>query len=173
MRKQLLLPPRWGKVGMGVKCRQITWHRTVQSHLVQGCLTPAGVLTGVLGRMENGVRSGEFFGQGRGLLLAQLYQPGGNCGQGGNAEAQYQLGKMYEQGQGIASRDYSQAFGWYQKAAEQGNAKAQYALGVLYQTGRGIEKNNDNANLWFQRADEKGSLPAWGALEKIKHFSLK
>ena len=87
----------------------------------------------------------------------------------GNAEAQFQLGKMCEQGQGISSPDHLKAFNWYQEAAQKGNPKAQYALGVLYKTGLGVEKNNENASRWFHRADEKGSLPAWGALEKMKY----
>jgi TPR repeat protein len=39
--------------------------------------------------------------------------------------------------------------------------------------GWGIEKNIEHASLWFHRAAEKGSLSAWGALEKIKYFSSK
>jgi TPR repeat protein len=39
--------------------------------------------------------------------------------------------------------------------------------------GLGIEKNNEEATLWFHRAAEQGSLPAWGALKKIKYFSPK
>ena len=45
----------------------------------------------------------------------------------GDAEAQFELGGMYEEGSGI-SKDDAQAVQWYQKAAEQGHAEALDAL---------------------------------------------
>lgn len=53
---------------------------------------------------------------------------------GGNAHAQFHLGVMYYEGEGVP-KDYSQAGDWYRKAAEQGYAEAQLALGVMYQYG--------------------------------------
>ena len=49
----------------------------------------------------------------------------------GDAVAQYNLGVMYAQGQGVP-QDYKTAVKWYRLAAEQGNADAQYNLGVMY-----------------------------------------
>ena len=49
----------------------------------------------------------------------------------GFAEAQFYLGWMYAEGQGVAE-DYKQAAKWYRQAAEQGHAKAQNNLGVRY-----------------------------------------
>jgi hypothetical protein len=46
----------------------------------------------------------------------------------GNASAQFNLGVMYAEGQGVP-QDYKQAEKWYTKAAEQGNASAQSNLG--------------------------------------------
>jgi TPR repeat protein len=43
----------------------------------------------------------------------------------GNAEAQYNLGLMYEQGRGVQQDDVK-AVKWFQKAAYQGDAIAQY-----------------------------------------------
>ena len=48
----------------------------------------------------------------------------------GNADAQFNLGVMYDTGQGVR-QDYAQAVQWYRKAAEQGLADAQYNLGVM------------------------------------------
>ena len=45
------------------------------------------------------------------------------------AEAQYNLGVCYDNGQGVA-KDYAEAVKWYRKAAEQNHAQAQYNLGV-------------------------------------------
>ena len=49
----------------------------------------------------------------------------------GNATAQYYLGKMYYNGEGV-SKDYAIAVEWYRKSAEQGNADAQCSLGYMY-----------------------------------------
>ncbi|NDF51679.1 MAG: sel1 repeat family protein, partial [Betaproteobacteria bacterium] len=57
--------------------------------------------------------------------------------QKGEAQAQYNLGVMYEKGQGVA-QDYKEAVLWYQMAAQQGNANAQHNLGVMYRNGQGV-----------------------------------
>lgn len=45
----------------------------------------------------------------------------------GNADAQYYLGVMYDNGNGV-QQDRAQAVGWYRKAAELGHVGAQYNL---------------------------------------------
>jgi hypothetical protein len=65
----------------------------------------------------------------------------------GDAEAQFKLGLMYVNGQGVP-QDYAQAVGWYRKAAEQGYAAAQYNLGRMYETGRGVPRDDVEAHLW-------------------------
>ena len=42
----------------------------------------------------------------------------------GVAEAQFNLGMMYDSGQGVR-QDYAEAFRWYRKAADQGYTEAQ------------------------------------------------
>ncbi|MGL5225819.1 MAG: tetratricopeptide repeat protein [Aeromonas sp.] len=78
----------------------------------------------------------------------------------GNAAAQFNLGVMYAEGQGVA-QDYQQAVAWYQKAAAQGNASAQFNLGVMYAKGQGVAQNNQQAYVWFSVAaangDEEGA----------------
>jgi len=49
----------------------------------------------------------------------------------GNTKAQFNLGVMYYQGQGVP-KDYKEAARWFRKAAEQGNADAQFNLGLMY-----------------------------------------
>jgi len=49
----------------------------------------------------------------------------------GFSEAQYNLGLMYINGQGVL-KDNKKAFYWYKKSAEQGNARGQYGLGKMY-----------------------------------------
>lgn len=47
----------------------------------------------------------------------------------GHAEAQYELGLIYEFGHGV-EKNIPQAIKWYQKAAEQGHAKAYETLNI-------------------------------------------
>ena len=49
----------------------------------------------------------------------------------GDAGAQYNLGFMYDHGQGVP-QDYAEAVRWYRLAAGQGNADAQFNLGLMY-----------------------------------------
>ena len=52
----------------------------------------------------------------------------------GDAEAQYWLGGMHENGEGVI-QDHQEAVKWYTMSAEQGFAPAQGKLGVFFQTG--------------------------------------
>ncbi len=69
----------------------------------------------------------------------------------GHAYAQYNLGGMYHEGQGVP-RDYAEAVKWYRKAAKQGYAQAQYNVGVMYGEGTGVPQNNVQAHMWFSLA---------------------
>ena len=48
----------------------------------------------------------------------------------GNRIAQYNLGLMHDEGNGVLEDD-KEAVKWYRKAAEQGDAQAQYKLGLM------------------------------------------
>ena len=69
----------------------------------------------------------------------------------GDAEAQFQLGRAYEDGKDIPQDD-GLAASWYKKSAEQGNASAQNDLGLMYRHGRGVSRNTEEAARWFARA---------------------
>ena len=73
----------------------------------------------------------------------------------GYATAQYNLGVMYRDGQGVR-QDYQQAFNWYQKSANQGYAAAQNNLGVMYDEGQGVRQNKVTAKEWFGKACDNG-----------------
>ena len=53
----------------------------------------------------------------------------------GDAWAQYNLGGMYENGEGIIAQDYQKAIKWYQKAAWQGHVGAKCRLADMYDNG--------------------------------------
>ena len=86
----------------------------------------------------------------------RLYRP---LAEQGNAEAQWRLGFMYEQGKGVP-QDYSEAAKWYRLAAEQGNAPAQLGLGTLYYNGRGVPQDDAEAVKWYRLAAEQGDAEA-------------
>lgn len=84
----------------------------------------------------------------------------------GDAEAQYNLGVMYYDGEGV-TRDYQQAFTWFKKAAAQGHAEAQYRLGKAYYEfhgASGVPKNDLQAALWYRRAADQGHVGAQTSL---------
>ncbi len=77
----------------------------------------------------------------------------------GHAGAQFNLGVMYEKGQGVAQDDVKAAR-WYRRAAEQGVAEAQSALGDAYHIGRGVMQNYIHAHMWFDLAAARGDETA-------------
>ena len=77
----------------------------------------------------------------------------------GVAEAQFILGFMYANGQGVP-KDYAKAVKWYRKAAEQGDARAQFNLGVMYTFGQGVPKDYAEALKWYRKAAEQGHADA-------------
>jgi TPR repeat protein len=77
----------------------------------------------------------------------------------GNAQAQFNLGVMYHQGQGV-SQDDKEAAVWWSKAAEQGHAEAQDNLGFRYARGQGIVQDWVQADKWFTIAAAAGNESA-------------
>jgi hypothetical protein len=73
----------------------------------------------------------------------------------GDAEAQFMLGSMYDEGWG-APQDTAAAANWYRKAADQGHTIAQYNLGVSYSRGGGVPQNYVEAAKWYRLAADAG-----------------
>ncbi len=73
----------------------------------------------------------------------------------GNVIAQYNLGNMYSDGQGVP-KDDAEAVRWYRLAADQGYANAQYNLGFMYENGTGVLKDITTAYMWWNIASENG-----------------
>ena len=78
---------------------------------------------------------------------------------GGNASAQFNLGLMYDKGQGV-DQDFREAVKWYRLAAVQGNASAQLSLGLMYHKGQGVDQDFHAAVQWFQSAAAQGDVNA-------------
>lgn len=77
----------------------------------------------------------------------------------GHPEAQYSLGIMYENGEGVA-KDPVEAAKWYRKAAEQGHASAQFKLVLLYASGEGVAHDMAEAAKWCRKAAEQRHVMA-------------
>jgi TPR repeat protein len=88
------------------------------------------------------------------VTALQIYRP---LAEQGNATAQFALGTMYQQGQGVP-QDYEQAFALFRKAADQndplGFGFAQYHLGRMYANGLPeAEKLAEEAQMeWLEEA---------------------
>jgi TPR repeat protein len=82
--------------------------------------------------------------------------------------AQYNLGLMYHQGEGV-QRDYKQAAAWYRKAAEQGDTQAQYNLGEMYEQGHGVQRDYKQAVAWHWKAADQGIADAQNKLGSMYH----
>lgn len=96
-------------------------------------------LNGLTGRRDEGLAAHYF-------LLASAQ---------GHAQAQVEIGKLYEAGVGVP-QDPEEAIGWYKLAAHQENAEAQYRLAQLYERELGSVRQRDLAMKWYRRAAEQG-----------------
>jgi TPR repeat protein len=109
----------------------------------------AAAVPAVAGPFEDGAdayRTGDY------ATALRLWRP---LADAGNANAQFRLGVMYHNGQGVP-QDYAAAAAWYRKAAEQGNKWAQYLLGVMYGIGQGVPQDYVETVAWYRRAAEQG-----------------
>ncbi len=84
--------------------------------------------------------------------------------------AQFNLGVMYAEGQGVPS-DKSQSLLWFDRAAHLGDAAAQYRLGILHHRASldrfpaNASESRIEAYKWLQLSDVQGyrdSDMAWG-----------
>ncbi|MBT5968598.1 MAG: sel1 repeat family protein [Nitrospina sp.] len=106
----------------------------------------------------------------------------------GMAEAQINLGMMFESGQGVL-QNFDEAIKWYQLAASQGLIKAQeklnllvskaaaaqvnFGLGVAFEKGQGVPQDIMEAIRWYQLAADQGLIKAQEKLNLLlnKKFS--
>ena len=83
----------------------------------------------------------------------------------GDADSQFAIGMLHEQGQGVAI-DHAGAAVWYRKAAEQGHADAQLSLGSLYSTGQGVVRDQELAALGADALEARDYEVAEGHLRE-------
>jgi TPR repeat protein len=104
----------------------------------------------------------------------------------GDTGAQYSLGLMYRDGQGVPP-NRMQAYKWWTGAAEQGFgtaikdrdnlakwmsadqiAEAQYSLGLMYRDGQGVPQDFVQAQIWFKRAAAQGHQGAKQVVQNLQ-----
>ena len=79
--------------------------------------------------------------------------------EGGSADAQTTLGKMYADGIGV-TQDAVEAVKWYRVAAERGYPESQYRLGGMYDSGEGVLQDQVEAAEWYLKAAKQGHVDA-------------
>lgn len=89
----------------------------------------------------------------------------------GDAEAQYDLGRLYFEGKGVPQDD-AEAARWYRMAAEQGHAKAQNKLGVMFYDGQGVSRSLAEASRLYRMAAKQGHAEAEYHLAHMYLFGL-
>jgi TPR repeat protein len=67
----------------------------------------------------------------------------------GSVNSQFQLGEMWENGEGGLPKSLTEAARWYKLAANGGSARAQFRLGQMYSIGQGVPLNLVEAHKWF------------------------
>lgn len=85
----------------------------------------------------------------------------------GDATAQFFLGSMYDDGQGVI-QDYKAAIKWYKLAAEQGHDYAQLRLGLMYANGKGVLQDYTRAHMWLNIAasQDETAMPERDTVER-------
>ncbi|AXS40525.1 sel1 repeat family protein [Breoghania sp. L-A4] len=91
----------------------------------------------------------------------------------GSAEAQYNLGRMYLDGDGGDNNPHMAAR-WFKLAAEKGHCRAQAMLGNLLFTGEKIRQNRARGLMWLTVARQKAGPAdrAWVQQMHEKAFAL-
>ena len=84
----------------------------------------------------------------------------------GDADAQWQMGVRYHNGEGVPHDDV-QAMQWFLRAAEQGHATAQATLGAYYWAGRGVPQDLSKAYFWSALALAQGDENSKSRLEGL------
>ncbi len=85
----------------------------------------------------------------------------------GDASAQYNLGLMYDSGEGVPEDD-KEAAKWYRRAAEQEDADAQTNLALMYGKGKGVPQDYVLAYMWINLAAAQNSK-----YEKVRNILEK
>lgn len=86
--------------------------------------------------------------------------------EGGSAQAQIELGRIYLNGREVKADPYRAVY-WYRMAANQKDPRGQAALGWMYDTGKGVFKSPEQAQKWYLKAARQGHASAQFRLGRL------
>ncbi len=87
--------------------------------------------------------------------------------QGGDIRAQYLLGRIYSEGEGVAKND-AEGVKWYRLAADRGDIVSQLVLGTMYVNGRGVRRSYVRAYSWFTIVSQNGDRDMTGQALEVR-----
>lgn len=88
----------------------------------------------------------------------------------GNPAAQFRLGVMYGNGDGVGL-DYDQALAWFEKAAAQDHHNALITMAWMFASGAGVATDEDRARELYLRAARLGSAKAQYVVATMYRFA--
>jgi TPR repeat protein len=77
----------------------------------------------------------------------------------GDPEAEYMLGRMYFNGNGVA-QDVDRAYELFQASADESHPGGQTGIGFLYSVGEAVELDDEEALRWYRLAADQGFAAA-------------
>ena len=93
----------------------------------------------------------------------------------GDADAQWQMGVTYHNGEELPHDD-AQAMQWFLRAAEKGHVNAQATLGAYYWAGRGVPQDLSKAYFWsaiaLAQGDENSKSRLQGLASQMTHAQV-
>lgn len=99
----------------------------------------------------------EAYNRGDYATAAKGFRPFAEYGK--RVDAQYILGWIYQNGEGV-KQDYAESAKWYRLAAQREHPDAQYALGTYYLFGNGVQRDEAEAAKWLHAAAKQGKAGA-------------
>jgi uncharacterized protein len=127
-------------------------------------------------------RIGQMFYRGKGTIAD--YAAAANwfslSAEKGNAQAQFQLARMLQTGEGVPVNEqraqtlYSMAFQGFMKSLQvEPDSGLQYKIGTMFEFGLGVEKSISTAKQWFTMSADAGNEFAAERLKQIESFEAQ
>lgn len=88
----------------------------------------------------------------------------------GNPEAQFRLGVLYGNGEGV-ELDHDKAMGWFKQAARQGHESALITMAWMYANGAGVAVDEQKARELYLMAADHGSAKAQYVVGTMYRFA--
>jgi len=90
----------------------------------------------------------------------------------GSAEAQFLIGKLLMEGNGV-KKNQEEAIAWLKKAAAQDYGEAHFYLGLAWSKGKGVPKDEYTACRYFYRALRVGFSEAQEYIDKMSNDGMQ